>query len=213
MQHAVIVGRGLGFLRSGAFRPGCGQGIAEAQKQPQSVELSQVTSGGIPLGEKLVRVLGWTEGRLQLGEGVVVETKISSYKFFFQDGRPGEKRHGGPLCLAAGDQQHFALALKESPGDMAGDIFGESDGAIVKSDVKGGALKRQFANVIDPRFIQPHTAQLQVEGFRGRTRSGSGGRRCYRRRLRAAGLRRKQRQSQPNSASACTGIILITLVT
>ena len=146
------------------------QGIAEAEKQPQSIELSQVAGGGVPLGQKLLGVLGRTERRLQLGKGVVIETKISSYKFLFQDRRPGEKRHGGPLRLAAGNQQHFALAFKKSSGDMPGDILGESDGAIVKGDVKGGALKRHFANVIDPRFVEPHAAQLQVEGFRGRAR-------------------------------------------
>ena len=80
---------------------------------------------------------------------------------------PGEQRHGGPLRLVAGDQQHFALALKKSSGDVAGDIFGERDGAIVKGDVKGGALERHFADVIDPRFVETHTAQLQIQGFRG----------------------------------------------
>ena len=50
MQHAVVVGGGLCFFRRGVLRAGCGQGVTEAEKQPQGVELGQVMSGGVPLG-------------------------------------------------------------------------------------------------------------------------------------------------------------------
>ena len=100
--------------------------------------------------------------------------KVSSLKrkypvtnFSSRMAAPGEKHHGGPLRLVVGDQQHFAFALEKSSGDVAGDIFGESDGAIVKRDMEGGALERHFADVVDPRFVQPHALQLRIQSFRG----------------------------------------------
>ena len=219
MQHAVVVGGRFGFRGRCAFRAGCGQRFTEAEEQPQSVELRQVVGGGVPLGQKLLRVLGRTERRLQLGKSVVIETKISGDKFFFQDGRPGEKRHGGPLRLVAGNQQHFALAFKKSPGDMTGDIFGESDGAIVKGDVKGGALQRHFADVIHPRLVESHAAQLANRGLRRSVLAG------LRLRRWKAALRQPLElarcwtapQTRPTPAhtapAPAAGIILITLVT
>ena len=158
MQHAIVVCATIGCRTRRLLLARRGQRIAEAEKQPQGVELGQVAGGRVPLRNKLLRIGGGPERRLQFGKGIVVEAEICGNEFLFQNGGAGEQHHGGPLRLVVGDQQHFAFALKKSSGDVTGDIFGESDGAIVERDMKGGALESHFADVVDPRFVQPCTA-------------------------------------------------------
>ena len=50
---------------------------------------------------------------------------------------------------SSGSQQNFTLALEKGARDMPGNVFGESDGAIVEGDVESGAIERYFANVVD----------------------------------------------------------------
>jgi hypothetical protein len=123
--------------------------------------------GRVPLGNKLLGVCRCPERGLQFAKGIVVKAKICSDEFFLQNGGAGEQHHRGPLRLVVGDQQHLTLSLKESSGDVAGDIFGERDGAIVEGDMEGGALESDFADVIDSRFVEPHILQLQIQSFRG----------------------------------------------
>ena len=118
-----------------------------------------------PLRDKLFRIVGGSQRGLQFGKRVVVEAKISSNKFLFQNGGPGEEHHGGALGLVVRNQQHFAFALEECAGNVAGYVLGESDRAIVKRNVEGRALQRNFANVVDPRLVQSDVAQSQIQSF------------------------------------------------
>ena len=150
MQHAIVVGGHVWFRDGSSSEPDVGREWLKLRSSRNASICARLRAARVPLRNKLLGVLGWPERRLQLGEGVVIKAKICGNEFLFQDGGPGEKRHGGPLRLIAGNQQHFAFALKKSAGDVTGDVFGESDGAIVEGDVKGGAIQRHFANVVDP---------------------------------------------------------------
>ena len=95
-------------------------------------------------------VIGRPERGLQFGKGIVVEAKVRSTKLFFQNRCPGKERHGRPLRLIPRNQQDLAFPLKKSAGDVSGYVFGKSDGAVIESDVKGGAIQCHVANVVHP---------------------------------------------------------------
>ncbi len=107
---------------------------------------------------------------------------------------------------------------KERSRDVAVYVFRKGDCAVVEGDVEGGPLERHFADVIDPRFVEAHVLQLQIQSFRGMV--------C--RSLQAATLEAgaakaascalqscavNNPSASQNSANAWTGMLLITLVT
>ncbi len=118
-----------------------GKHFAETRQQSHGVHLGQIARRLVPPGSKLPCIFRRSEARLQLSGGIVVETEVGGREALFQNGHPGEQAHRPSFHLVGRNQQHFSIALKECPGNLAQHILGKGNGAILQRDVDRGPIQ------------------------------------------------------------------------
>jgi hypothetical protein len=87
------------------------------------------------LGNKFLFVVCRSQARLQLVEGVVVESKICRDEAFLQNCHSGEQTHGFSFHFIWRNQQDLTLSFEKSSGDSAQNVLSKRDGAVLERDV------------------------------------------------------------------------------
>src|SRR5579864_2971409 len=154
MQHA-IGGSGNLYLLSRRIAKSArdGQSAAKRREQPKGIQLCQAARGLIPTRAELLGTVRGSQIGLQLGEGFVVETKISGGEAFLQNRHAGEERHRRALHLIRRSQQQFSIALKKRASHSSRDVGRKRDFSIFQGDVQIWPVERCSANVESSRRI------------------------------------------------------------
>ena len=91
---------------------------------------------------------------------------------------PGEHGQGRTFHGVRRCQQDLAVTFEEFSRDMAGNTFGEGNGAIVKRNVNRGTIQRCFPYFEDLFLVESHASQFEVKRLRWPRRFGRNGLLC-----------------------------------
>src|SRR5579863_3177170 len=105
--------------------------------------------GLVPLEDEFLRVFRGAEQRPQFCESLVIETKITGGKTFFQDRRPGLQCHRSPFHLVRRDEKNFSVTLEKGARDPTRNVLRKPDYAVLQCDRKSRSVNRDITSVID----------------------------------------------------------------
>src|SRR5437660_11401550 len=128
MQHAIGGSGNLYLLfRRIAKSARDGQSAAKRREQAKGIQLGQAARGLVPTRAELLCTVRGSQIGLQLGEGFVVETKISGGEAFLQNRHAGEECHRRALHLIGRRQRQLSMAIKKRARHSSRDVGREKE--------------------------------------------------------------------------------------